>query len=385
MLTYGDLTSELRDFLGTISDEGAGRSIKRAIRDAWEEFPSLHTWAYYWTIGRLNLQASYSTGTIAYTHSTRTVTLTSGTWPTYAADCVLVISQQVYRVATRTSNTVIILEPTLNPGADVASGTSYLLLQESVTLPADFRQGDQLLLPSQLTDITYVPPSKWQRTSRLSRMGGNPCCYTIMPSPDLPGRLAAVFDPYTTSALSIEYLYQRKPRMPRVEEISDGTATCTANSTTVTLSDHTLGLTAAVHNGCVLRISDDASRPTAPEGHYELDNPYAVELVIRDASLYASAWTVEVYEAPTTSLATKGFTISDPIDVGYDPVLTAFKRKCEENLATARNMKDAGMATGRAGKALLVAKESDPKVVDFDKLRSMGWRQTATNSMEIVP
>lgn len=100
-----------------------------------------HRWSFLHPITTLTTQAPYSTGTIDYDHADTTnfeVTLTSGTWPSWAADGSITINATTYAVATRTSNSVIVLADGDNPGADISSGTSYELGRQDMDLADNF-------------------------------------------------------------------------------------------------------------------------------------------------------------------------------------------------------------------------------------------------------
>ena len=122
--TYHDLIERSRFYLGANVSGQAIRDIKIAIANAVREFTNARKWVYYKTLGRIVTVEPYSTGTVAFDFtggsSERMVTLTSGTWPSWAASGVLNIDTVPYTVEKRVSSTVITLSETENPGADVA-------------------------------------------------------------------------------------------------------------------------------------------------------------------------------------------------------------------------------------------------------------------------
>lgn len=91
--------------------------------------------SYWKTIGELNLNGAYSTGTIAITNGGTTVTLTGGTWPSWAASGELHYNGQWFAVSSRTSDSAIELETSWS--LDTISGETYELIQDEYTLPAD--------------------------------------------------------------------------------------------------------------------------------------------------------------------------------------------------------------------------------------------------------
>jgi hypothetical protein len=92
-----------------------------------------HSWSFLHPRATLTLNAAYSTGTVAV--SSGVVTLTSGTFPSWAASGVVVISGIGYEVDTRDSGTQVTLVDT---SYSVATGTSYVLDQRDYDLPDDF-------------------------------------------------------------------------------------------------------------------------------------------------------------------------------------------------------------------------------------------------------
>ena len=102
----------------------------------------VHDWSFLYTQDSISIEAPYSTGTIAFDYTGGThelqVTLSGGTWPAWAIEGEIEISGVDYGVATRISDTVILLDSNNNPGEDVAASTSYSLHKDDYNLPDDF-------------------------------------------------------------------------------------------------------------------------------------------------------------------------------------------------------------------------------------------------------
>jgi hypothetical protein len=93
-----------------------------------------HKWSFLRPVIQLTFNAPYSTGTVAVANGL--VTLTTGTWPTWAANGgELEIDGARYRVKARVSNSVVSID---NTTASEAAGTSYTLQHARVILPQDF-------------------------------------------------------------------------------------------------------------------------------------------------------------------------------------------------------------------------------------------------------
>ena len=146
--SYHDVIDHLLDHFGGLEGGRNVKMAKRAILAAYRSLPTVYNWSYYYKRGRVASVAAYSTGTIAYDHTggtyERQATLTSGTWPSWAARGILRINDIDYDVHERISDTVVTLSVNSNPGADVASSTTYTLSRDAYPLPFDFQSADQL-------------------------------------------------------------------------------------------------------------------------------------------------------------------------------------------------------------------------------------------------
>lgn len=94
-------------------------------------------WSWLKISQTLQLYGAYATGTvsIAANGGGSIVTLTGGTWPSWAADGEVWISGSRYTVLSRTSDSIIRLDDT---AVTVAAGTSYSLRKTQYVLPDDY-------------------------------------------------------------------------------------------------------------------------------------------------------------------------------------------------------------------------------------------------------
>ncbi len=93
----------------------------------------IHQWRFLERQFVAQGEPTYITGTIAVVAGV--VTLTGGTWPTWADDAILRVGSVSYYVDTRTSGTVLALE---TDGTTVASGTTFELHRWRHPMPTDF-------------------------------------------------------------------------------------------------------------------------------------------------------------------------------------------------------------------------------------------------------
>lgn len=353
-VTYHEVIRHLVDHLGADVSREADRDARRSIQDAYREVPNRHRWSYFYSQGRLATVASVDDGTIAYTESTRQVTLTGSTWPSWAEQGVLVISDVEYEVASRDSSTVITLKSGSTPGDDVASGTSYILYRDTYPLPCDCISIDEMFNRSAQLWTNFVHPRNWLAGRRTNSSPSSPYLYTIRGDPNYFGQLAASFYPPPDQAYKLDYIYQRRPRPLLIDDVNDGTITVTSNSTTVggsgtAWSDRLVG--------SVIRFTDSTTDP--PDG-LSGNNPYRYERVVVTVN---SATSLEIDATLGESLTDCKYRISDPIDVEPGVMHSVFLRCAEYKMALARNVKAADKTEARRiyEMELVLAKEADSR------------------------
>ena len=162
---YNEIRTVVGDYLGiTRNTEGAGSEwttdeiariddvIKTGLTKVY--YPqSGYEWSFLTPVGELTTTAPYETGTIAI--ASGVVTLTGGTFPTWAADGDLVVGSNTYTVDTRDSATQLTLNDLT---ATATAGSTYELQRYLYEMDADFAgfrdsaitfvQGEAELYPS---------------------------------------------------------------------------------------------------------------------------------------------------------------------------------------------------------------------------------------------
>lgn len=113
----------------------ADAMIVSAINDALGELSRAFRWSWLKSDGGIITSEPYATGTLTLTDGDATVTLTGGTWPSWAAQGQLLIGGIYYRVATRTSNSAIELYDEYT--GETQSGVGFTLYRNQYTLPSD--------------------------------------------------------------------------------------------------------------------------------------------------------------------------------------------------------------------------------------------------------
>ena len=352
-----DMVSHLRDYLGSNVNNEVQRVIIRSIQAGLRELSNVRPWSYLYKRHRIQTNAPYSTGTVAYDVTggsvERELVLTSGTWPTWAADGTVAISNVTYEAFRRVSDSVLQLDSNVTSAADIAAGASYTLYQDTYVLPEDFVASDRSYAEVSWGGMEYVQPNLWLQVTRYYRSSSDtPRYYTFLGDRRLAGRMAIAVFPYPDSARTIDAIYHRRPRRILMEQYSTGTATSSASSTTVTGSG-TAWTTAM--EGSVIRLSSDAvNLPTDLAG----SNPYVVE---RTVKLVSSATQLTVDQSIDTTYSAVKYQLSDPIDIEDGAMLEAYFRCCEKHLAIMRRLKDTDDCGRRYIEALIRAEEADSR------------------------
>ncbi|MAH50427.1 hypothetical protein CMI37_31690 [Candidatus Pacearchaeota archaeon] len=345
LYTYEDAVDHLRTVFDCDTTGREDKQVKHAIQRAYRDIPFRHRWNYYERRHSLRTEASQDTGSIAYTHSTRTVTLTGATFPTNAKyyRIYLASDQAHYPIESYTDSTNIVLPASENPGANVASGTSYIIYRASYPFPCNFRTMDDAWDVIGDYPIRYADNNEVLGHSTLHHIPSTPVMFTINADGNYYGALNMTFSPPPSTARTYQFSYKAAPRPLSTYSYGTGTVTFTAASTTVTGSSTVW--TTEDHDGGVIRFSTSATAPTNREG----SNPYSVYRIV-DA--VGSNTSITLDAVPGIAGTAVAYTISDPLDLTSDSMLNYFLRLCESEFAVLTNQKDVGQRAALAHNAL---------------------------------
>ncbi len=310
MRTYSDLVDRLRVYVGSDSSDTKNATILRCAIEACEALAQKHDWAYYKTRFRFTGSVPYQTGTIEYTSSTRTITLTGGTFPDWAQYGTITIDNVPYDVQKSVSSTVVILDPNSCPSADVAAGTEYVFYRTKYPLPTDFVSMHKPFITAQYLVLGYVTWDQFLLRRNLNDGVGTPTMFTVIDNGYGRKMIQLWNPPDQTYAFEMEY--KRKPAAPTVEEESAGTIALTSGDATVTGTSTAFRASMA---GAVLRVSYDTKRPTA----YDSIEPPQYEYLIDS---YTSSTSLELSEAASASVSKRAYTISSRLDVADGPMFS---------------------------------------------------------------
>ncbi len=307
--TANDMLQRLIDYQGGDTSSVAVSACRRAIVSALDEISTLCRWKYLHAESLIHVPAAYDTGTITYVASTRTVTLTDGVFPTWAADGYIIFDDQAARIESRTSDTVIVLEAITAPIADEATGITYVVFKETFDLPDLIWQIGPASQVYPLVDLQYIEPTRWHEFSSAfdaeETGGSRPLYYTVLGDTDAPnGYSKFKVAPFPDEAVQIRFNYLRTPRPITVWDSHPGTISVSGTTVTGVGTAFTSAMV-----GSVLRVSTDATHvPSDLHGEY----PYTGEVKITG---YTSATSLAI--ASTVTASGKKYVISDPVDVDY--------------------------------------------------------------------
>lgn len=358
LYTYKDAVDHALQYLGADVTTQSRADARAAVLKALNNLSKAHPWSYFYDRARINTVAPYSTGTVTFdlTGGTyeRQLSLSGGSWPTWATYGNVVIGEVVYEVAEYISTSILTLAANNCPAEDVAAGTSYRLYRDTYNLPVGFVSCDRMLNTSNGGYLSYVHPREWLERQRISLTTGQPTGWTLTGDPNYAGLLAVRFVPAPDAAYAFDALYQRQPRPLYIEEFKTGTVSVSSGTGTVTGTG--TGWTSKLA-GSVIRFGDTTNYPTGLVGAY----PYQYERVIMEVTS-ATALTLDGV-IPENLVGVK-YTISDPVDIEPVTMLTAFQRGVEREIAISKRMKDRDLAEQAWRMELTEAKSAEGRILE---------------------
>jgi hypothetical protein len=230
-------------------------------------------------------------------------------------------------------------------------GLPYTLLAQTFyDLPANVKDIDALMTETVGTMHFYVSPQEWQQLQVNTRGAGEPYYYTIMRSDTSSDRYQIRFVGVPTDGTIVFYTYRYLPDAIRLmgyePSCRQGTATVSANSTTVTLTGTTLPVdlsNSVIRFGTALTDAD-------PLGAL---SPFVYERRI----VSRTGDTTLTVDSPLPAMTNVKYAISSIIDASptmYTAILSA-----TEMWYARLAGKDAGSATALFNRDMRLAMEND--------------------------
>lgn len=354
LLTYYDCITAAQDFLSGNSSVASQRDVRRAVQEAYREVGEAFAWSFLHEQGRVHLKKTLSTGTVGYVHTTRVLTAASTSWPTWAEDAVVRVDDLPCHVQTRTNSTSLVLDSTMNPGADVASGTSFQIYPHYYHLPHDF-----VAMISPWTEDSWdrVEEVSYDRIMALDRFRdstGGTDYFCVREVADLHGTLGIYIHPASDADETVDFVYQRRGRQLRY---TGHDSNDTVGTITVSAAGAVSGTSTQFNSlmeGSVMRIGLDATNiPTGLDGLY----PYSDERIIDTVT----DTTTITLDGTTTARTGVKYCITDPIDINLS-LANCVKACIFKRLAVQRNMKNKGEFMANYEMELRRAQQSDHRV-----------------------
>ncbi len=306
MLTYFDAVEHLVTGSFGGPQDAEQRDIRASVIRAYDEVTSIRDWAYYSTHGRVITTAPYSTGTVAYSSAGPSLTISGGSWPSWAVGGHVMIGERVALVVS-VSGAVATLDSqvTLLPSLSGQSGLTYTLYRMQYPLPADFRNMDEPTSEFDWWSGLYVTPSEAVKLERVARSSGKPYHWTIIKDPNGTGWQIKLIG-YPTAEETVDFVYRRSARPLKYSGHESRSRAGTISRSSSSVTGASTQFTADMV-GAYLRIGDSASQP-GPQWSL---NPHVEETLITS---WASATSLATAASGTVSAGTK-YIVTDPIDV----------------------------------------------------------------------
>jgi len=367
-LTYNDLVESLIVSSYGGAQDAEQRDIRTAIHRAYDEMTTIRDWAYYHVHGRVVLQGTYSTGTVALPGSGE-VYGDGTTWSgipgmqLYPRHFTLRVGDRNYPVGSYSDDTELTVA---DNGLAVPAGSPYTLFRSIYPLPSDFRNLDEPSDEYNWWAGLYVTPDQAMKIERVSNSSGEPYHWTIIKDPHSSGWAIKIVG-YPTRQETIDFTYRRTARPIRYSghEPALRQGTIARSGVNVTGSG-TAFLSAMV--GSILRVGDTTNIP----GPIESMTPWVSESKITGQSSGTAISTEAFSIIPSTTK----YLITDPMDVAPH-MHSALDSACDYWLARIRGVK-ADDAFGLYQRDLRLAMEQDQLAPLSGRSRYVwhdgGWR-----------
>ena len=332
LITFRDCIDHVLTTAGDLGESQSMGWARSAVIQAYRDVTTASEWKCYRGTGRIIFAAPYSTGTIAYNSSTRALTLSNGTLPSWARYGTVRLDGQMplFLPTSRDSDTQLTLSAEFCPQADVASGTGYTLFRSIYPLPPGTVDFSRPVLQNRLWQPWQASLEDWMRNQRLWLRTGLPFTYTLIINPLNPNQrqLAVWGTPLTNETMDFIYVRSGRPL------VLDGYANWSSQSG-ATVGTSAAGVTSLIVSSMVDGRAVGSMVRLAPTG---TTVPPGGET---SASMYLSQHMITAVanptDAPTTTALTldsavpytttsNQFTISDGVDLADHIVPSLFRR-----------------------------------------------------------
>lgn len=381
-VTYQDLVEHVLDRFDLSRSGRNLRLAKRAVQKATRTFAG---WSEWKRLGKVHAfrSSAVDKSTATYTESTRTVTRSSGAWPSWAGDGQIQLtsdSTHRYQCESRVSDTELTIRDEFTPGADVASG-NVELTRNLYLLPTDFHDISELLDNTYESQLDYATDADTHAWEVLDELGvGEPHTYSVVGHPNYVGRLAVRLAPHPQAARIYSAAYRKRATDLTLEKEQAGTVSISASTTAVTGSG--TAFTSDMVNS-VLRLGTANAHPGPVYGGIdETDVLAAAEFTIKSVT---DATNLTVETAADAGYTTVKYTISDRLDVDLTAMLDAFLPWCEYEFARLSGRPDATAIYATFREELDRAKAADARVKAMQSPVNFGREYSRIGEVDGTP
>lgn len=364
--TLADLKYHLHDTgieLGRLPE----RQVTNAMLSALRDIVAYHPWQYYRRRRQIVTTEPYSTGTVSYNSSTNVLTLTGGTWPSWAKYGVVQIgSRKFYSVGRILSTTTLSFNENTLPSGDLTDET-YSLMQEVHPLPPNIKSISELIDLGTRQVVSWATPTELLAYRAGQAASARPQLFTTLGDARYPSGLCLQFSAYANSERTYDAIYEAAPYQVSVVEIED-TASISTGTNDVTGTDSVFTDDMV---GSVIRFATNTTKPTNAVGYVdsaagEIVNRYTWQSIVQSVSSATALKTVD--NAPET-LSGKAIVISDPVDVRTGPMRECLYRLAEWKLSqiARQDSKLQAQAESSFRKSLRLAIGADKAPLGYDQ------------------
>lgn len=220
--TFSDLVTDVQNRVRVTTGVTATETqAKRYVNIALHDFNLGFQYKLPWLErqGQLRTHAPYSTGTVAISVGSTTLTGTDSLWNTAnsynennartSGKLVLQGTTDIYPIATVTSDTSITMGSKY-VGSAALSGATYTYFEDTYDLASDFLRPMDFQFFSQARNIQLIPRDEFRRRFPRPNVAGNPeyaCLLDLAPTGSTSPIRRVQFYPYPSTTLIIPYTY----------------------------------------------------------------------------------------------------------------------------------------------------------------------------------
>lgn len=351
MFALADLVDHVVQYSGRDNTRAKVANAVAAARLAVAALGPKHDWNWYRTSLTIALSPDYSTGTIQYVASTRTLTLTGGTWPTWAIYGIIRINSIDYEIDTRTSGTVLVLSTNSAPADDISTDTTYALRRYAYQLPEHF---DSIYYVAQQPSGCRLKERRISDAPAVWRQYDWIRSFAILADRFAQGRMILITGQTPDQSGVLQALYKRRMPALRYDKYTDASGSNVAVSATAVTGVNTLFRSDMV--GQIFRASfDNQNDPTGEFGNNVYAHESLIDAVGGDQSL-------TLRTAIGTALTKSKWCVSSLIDIAYGPMWEYLLREVEKQFRSVNRMQPYNREElSNYAEALITARENDSR------------------------